>query len=150
MLKKVKQRNEGFTIIEVMIVLAIAGLIMLVVFLAVPALQRNARNTQRKNDVAQLLGAASEYVSNNAGSIAFANTDITGNVKPGYYSGTYLTVSALPSPVPAPSVDAVVIYTKAKCGTTPTADPITGTTRQYVAFYAVESASGTVKQCQDG
>ena len=42
-----KKRAEGFTIIEVLIVLAIAGLILLVVFLAVPALQRNARNTQR-------------------------------------------------------------------------------------------------------
>jgi prepilin-type N-terminal cleavage/methylation domain-containing protein len=50
MLHNLKKRNEGFTIIEVMIVLAIAGLIMLVVFLAVPALQRNSRNTQRNND----------------------------------------------------------------------------------------------------
>jgi prepilin-type N-terminal cleavage/methylation domain-containing protein len=37
--------RTGFTIIEVMIVLAIAGLILLIVFLAVPALEREARNT---------------------------------------------------------------------------------------------------------
>ena len=49
------KRDEGFTIIEVLIVLAIAGLIMLIVFLAVPALQRNSRNTQRTND-ASLIG----------------------------------------------------------------------------------------------
>jgi prepilin-type N-terminal cleavage/methylation domain-containing protein len=37
MLNKIQKRKEdGFTIIEVLIVLAIAGLIMLVVFLAVP------------------------------------------------------------------------------------------------------------------
>ena len=51
MLQNLKKRNQGFTIIEVMIVLAIAGLIMLIVFLAVPALQRNQRNTARKQDV---------------------------------------------------------------------------------------------------
>jgi prepilin-type N-terminal cleavage/methylation domain-containing protein len=39
-----QKREAGFTIIEVLIVLAIAALILLIVFLAVPALQRNARN----------------------------------------------------------------------------------------------------------
>ena len=48
MLSKLKKSNQGFTIIEVMIVLAIAGLILLIVFLAVPALQRNGRNTTKK------------------------------------------------------------------------------------------------------
>lgn len=65
---KLKKRQQGFTIIEVLIVLAIAGLIMLIVFLAVPALQRNSRNTQRKADVSALLGAWAEYVNNNNGS----------------------------------------------------------------------------------
>lgn len=40
--------SRGFTIIEVLIVLAIASLILLVVFLAVPALQRNSRNYERR------------------------------------------------------------------------------------------------------
>ncbi len=65
MLKKLKKDNKGFTIIEVMIVLAIAGLILLIVFLAVPALQRSARNTQRKNDVAAIGSALSSYSSDN-------------------------------------------------------------------------------------
>ncbi|HET6924597.1 MAG TPA: prepilin-type N-terminal cleavage/methylation domain-containing protein [Candidatus Saccharimonadales bacterium] len=68
MLKQLKTRkSEGFTIIEVLIVLAIAGLILLVVLLAVPALQRNARNTTIKNDASALAGGFSEYVSNNDG-----------------------------------------------------------------------------------
>lgn len=68
MLSKLKQRkSEGFTIIEVMIVLAIAGLIILIVLLAVPALQRNSRNTQVKNDATALTAAISEYKSNNDG-----------------------------------------------------------------------------------
>jgi type IV pilus assembly protein PilA len=68
MLQKNKtKRQEGFTIIEVLIVIAIAGLIILLVFLAVPALQRNSRNTQRKNDISAILAAMSEFSNNNNG-----------------------------------------------------------------------------------
>lgn len=67
MLQNIKKRNEGFTIIEVLIVLAIAGLILLIVFLAVPALQRNARNTSRKTDVAAIGSALSNFMDNNNG-----------------------------------------------------------------------------------
>ncbi len=61
-----KDKNQGFTIIEVLIVLVIAGLIMLIVFLAVPALQRNSRNTQRKTEASRILSGASEWRTNNA------------------------------------------------------------------------------------
>ena len=64
-LRALTKNKQGFTIIEVMIVLAIAGLIVLVVFLAVPALQRNSRNTQRKQDVQAVLGAIQEWISLN-------------------------------------------------------------------------------------
>jgi len=70
MLKTTNERTagqKGFTIIEVLIVLAIAGLILLIVFLAVPALQRNARNTAIKNDAASLAGGFAEYSANNDG-----------------------------------------------------------------------------------
>lgn len=65
---KNKLKNaSGFTIIEVLIVLAIAGLIMLIVFLAVPALQRNSRNTQRTNDASLVASAVNECLTNNNG-----------------------------------------------------------------------------------
>ncbi len=63
----IEHSNQGFTIIEVLIVLAIAGLILLIVFLAVPALQRNSRNTQRRTEAARLLAVTSEFVNNNGG-----------------------------------------------------------------------------------
>lgn len=69
MTKNYQHKNSGFTIIEVMIVLAIAGLIMLIVFLAVPALQRSSRNTQRKNDAAAVASAIANYIDNNGGSL---------------------------------------------------------------------------------
>jgi prepilin-type N-terminal cleavage/methylation domain-containing protein len=74
MLSNIRQRKEqkGFTIIEVLIVLAIAGLILLIVFLAVPALQRNSRNTQAKNAASSMLGAVSEFENNNNGAMPTA------------------------------------------------------------------------------
>jgi prepilin-type N-terminal cleavage/methylation domain-containing protein len=64
---KKKTNERGFTIIEVMIVLAIAGLIILIVLLAVPALQRNGRNTAIKNDASAVAAALNEFKSNNDG-----------------------------------------------------------------------------------
>lgn len=75
MLSKLRNKNEGFTIIEVLIVLAIAGLIMLIVFLAVPALQRNSRNNQRRNDASRVAAAVTECMSNRNNLIASCDTD---------------------------------------------------------------------------
>ena len=58
---------QGFTIIEVILVLAIAGLIFLMVFLALPALQRSRRNEQRKRDMGEIAGAIQNYRSANKG-----------------------------------------------------------------------------------
>ena len=58
-------KKRGFTIIEVVLVLAIAGLIFLMVFIALPALQRSQRDTQRKNDVARINTAIQDYISKN-------------------------------------------------------------------------------------
>ena len=58
---------EGFTIIEVVLVLAIAGLIFLMVFLALPALQRSQRDTQRKQDVAMVVTTLHNWKANNKG-----------------------------------------------------------------------------------
>ncbi len=60
-----KKTEKGFTIIEVALVLAIGALIFLVVFLAVPALQRNQRNDARKRDISNVVEAVTDYNSNN-------------------------------------------------------------------------------------
>jgi len=62
-----KSDKKGFTIIEVVLVLAIAGLIFIMVFTALPALQRGQRDTVRKNDVSKVLAAINSYQSNNRG-----------------------------------------------------------------------------------
>lgn len=61
--------KKGFTIIEVVLVLGIAGLIFLMVFIALPALQRNRRDTQRTSDISRLAAALTNYQTNNSGAI---------------------------------------------------------------------------------
>jgi prepilin-type N-terminal cleavage/methylation domain-containing protein len=71
---KLKNLNKGFTIIEVMIVLAIAGLILAIVFLAVPQLQRNSRDNARQSIVNRMKAELDTYSSNNQGRYPFATT----------------------------------------------------------------------------
>jgi len=68
--------KKGFTIIEVVLVLAIAGLIFLVVFLALPALQRNQRDTQRRNDLGRAVTAVTNWSANNNGAVPGNQDDI--------------------------------------------------------------------------
>lgn len=63
----VHKQEKGFTIIEVVLVLAIAGLIFLMVFIALPALQRNQRDTARKNDMSIISAAITSAKSANRG-----------------------------------------------------------------------------------
>ena len=61
--------KKGFTIIEVVLVLAIAGLIFLMVFIALPALQSSQRDTQRREDLARFSSQLNQYSANNRGKI---------------------------------------------------------------------------------
>ena len=66
-LRKLLKKDEGFTLVEVIIVLAIVGLIFVIIFLAVVAAQRGQRDTARKDDVHRLVAAALQYAGNNNG-----------------------------------------------------------------------------------
>lgn len=63
-----KKQTKGFTIIEVVLVLAIAGLIFLMVFIALPAMQRGQRDDARKRDVELIATAVTTFTGNNRGS----------------------------------------------------------------------------------
>ncbi len=68
----------GFTIIEVVLVLAIAGLIFMMVFIALPQLQRSQRDTQRRQDMADLQAAVTNFQTNNNGRIPAAGGNFDG------------------------------------------------------------------------
>lgn len=85
MSKQNNKTKQGFTIIEVVLVLAIAGLIFLMVFIALPALQRSQRDTQRRDDMARFLSQVNQFQANNAGNTPNTKAAAAGaNVKDAY------------------------------------------------------------------
>lgn len=74
--KLINRKQAGFTIIEVMIVLAIAGLILVVVLIAIPQLQRNQRDTARQNVASRLSTELGTYATNNGGAYPFEGSDL--------------------------------------------------------------------------
>jgi prepilin-type N-terminal cleavage/methylation domain-containing protein len=128
------RKAAGFTIIEVLIVLAIAGLIMLVVFLAVPNLQRNQRNTSRRASAARIATAVSNFVANNNGTVPSTSANVTSIIGdagtlsqyPGFaVAGTLATAAANSMSLVAAgagtpaaiSVDGMQLVTAGKCAT---------------------------------
>jgi prepilin-type N-terminal cleavage/methylation domain-containing protein len=146
--------SQGFTIIEVLIVLAIAGLILLVVFLAVPALQRNSRNTQYRTEASRILAGAQEFMNNNGGTLP-TNSDATtildnANSK----SITSLTVVNPGTAVAVtPTLTAATLETGVKCPTTVSGTSVTPVTasapaRGLILVYGIEKNDGTIlAQC---
>lgn len=157
MLKKLLNRKQqGFTIIEVMIVLAIAGLIMVVVLIAIPQLQRNQRNSARTADASRLGTAIQNWVTNNNGAVftAGANNDNltavindTGATMNQYEltAGTTFTVDAITAtPQTNTTLANLMVITGAKCGANGVAEP-TGS-RSFVILYAQENATANPQQ----
>ena len=158
MLKQYKSKDQkGFTIIEVLIVLAIAGLILLIVFLAVPALQRNSRTTQYKNGASAVLGAVNKFVNNNQGqqpttcaiaadgtvtiSGAAGTTAATGRTQAGF---TCAVGAALPAAGAATGAYTLILNQKCNGNTA-----ITAATRSAAIGFTVETNTSTIQQCVD-
>ena len=66
-MKRPRIVKNGFTLIEIVLVLTIAGLLLVVVFLAVSGAQRSRRDMVRKTDLSLLFGAMEAYTSNHNG-----------------------------------------------------------------------------------
>lgn len=170
MLNNIKQRKqEGFTIIEVMIVLAIAGLIMVVVFLAVPALQRSSRNNALETDANNVLTAVGDYTSNNGGTLPTAMGSVAAG-SPATPSNGTVTIGATSTNQTTAKVGTgtlsvqingttitngskvgvieIVTGTKGNCNATGTA--LSGndaSPRSYAVLYVAESGSGNILKC---
>lgn len=61
--------KRGFTIIEVTLVIAIAGLIFLMVFVALPGLRSSQRDAERREDITMFLENVKSYQTNNRGAL---------------------------------------------------------------------------------
>ena len=106
------KNQSGVTIVELMIVVAVAALIIVLVLVAAPALQRNARNSQRRNDIGAIKGQLTTVVANNNGQypdLSNFNTDVLGQIDQGLYTDDAATAktAALGTVVP---VEPTIIY----------------------------------------
>lgn len=156
-------QSKGFTIIETLIVLAIAATIFLVVFLAVSALDRSSRNTGRKDDAAAILAGVGDYASDNDGSLpttiavttaptyalSGAAGTVSSDVKLSHYTAANVTfdTAAAGTAIPTGTIttDKLVIDENSTCGTSSTA--VAGSTGAYAVVFTIESGSGYVQQC---
>ncbi len=152
---RTQKGTSGFTIIEVLIVLAIAGLILLIVFLAVPALQRNSRNTAIKTDVQNVLGGVAEYAGANNGTLPTNVLAVSGKVNYTGLAGTgtnptsiniqgsTVVGSTLVAPLAAtPALGTIAVSLGYRCDTTKSPRAIS-------AVYAIESSGPPIRLCQD-
>ena len=132
--------KKGFTIIEVVLVLAIAGLIFLMVFIALPNLQRSQRDTQRRNDYSALSAGLVQYMTNNNGKMPAACTatsaackslatllNSTGEGPSGNPYTVTVKVATAAGTETVSAVDGVTIIEKAQCGDLTAAASVGGT-----------------------
>ena len=160
-----KGGNKGFTIVETLIVLAIAATIIIVVLLAVPALQRQSRNTATivgATDVASGWTAevgnsngAAPGVTGSTGSILINTASYKVNSAIVTKVVTYQSVTTVAygttslgttgSTGDKIGVSTIALYTSATCPATTTGTSLTlaaGTTTQAAIVYSIEP--GTV------
>lgn len=148
--------SSGFTIIEEMIVLVIAAIIILIIFLAVPALQRNARNARRDHDAAILLQAIGECMINNGRNRLRCDSPAeissyvgTLSIFSGYHYGS------LNPPIDTisngPTADEPNWLFNLKCNSQRNHVIITYVPTEYVVGYMKESSNGSdMPTCIDG
>lgn len=159
-----RRPSRGFTLIETMIVVAVASLILLIVFVAIPALQHNLRNSQRRSDIHKLftgldatiayypLGTSISSCTGNQTSCWVRSYQLSQydshsiNV---YWYGTTGPRGVL-GPIPT-NIDQVYIANWYKCnsdGTPNFSDPnING--KSVIAMYYIETFGGTAQQCTE-
>lgn len=139
-------KPQGFTIIEVIVVLAVAGLIFIVVFLAMPAFQRGQRDSQRKADIGRFMAQITAYQSNNATSMPtsyaagsnFVTNYLTANqsFKDPATGSDYSITTPVASPTAAlPGEGQIFVYQSATCNTANASgvDPVSPTNNRVIA-----------------
>jgi prepilin-type N-terminal cleavage/methylation domain-containing protein len=145
-------KSGGFTIIEVMFVLAIAAIILITVLAAIPALQRGSRNNLRKQDVASILEDVSHYMLNNSANFPASGSEgqviNLSNLREyqsihdiNFYSVN--STNAAEPKGPVTNDDLVEVYNHELCDTTGGTSTNQGASyTDVVALYALENSNG--------
>jgi prepilin-type N-terminal cleavage/methylation domain-containing protein len=142
---KLLSKKEGFTLIEIVLVLAIAGLILVVVFLAVGGANRANRDVQRTNEAGALAADIESYARNNNGTYptttlpaSYTNNikDIDTNNAPVYSSADVTATTHV--------TDGIHYASGFKCNGNAM---VAGGVRNYAISYWSEQANGPI--CKD-
>lgn len=155
------QQRKGFTIIEVVLVLAIAALIILMVFIAWPALQRTQRDQARKSDVALIGSTISTFKSNNKGKLPsicelnklvfkqgtsiYQAVDCEGAAA--VTGSDIITQSTVANDDSAVGIKQVIIVPGGRCDGNKVLTG--GSPRQVALAFAVEANGTPMRQCQE-
>lgn len=143
-ISKHSRSKSGFTIIEVLIVLALAALIMLIVFLAVPALQRNWRNHQRRQDASVIFAAISDCMvanqnrtdaCNEASEVSLDTSSLS------MYTGFHYGVPVPGGPNVPPTMDEPSYQFGVKCNSDNTRAIPSNIPKQFVVSHLLEDNS---------
>ncbi|MCA9332407.1 type II secretion system protein [Candidatus Saccharibacteria bacterium] len=146
------KKQTGFTIVEVMIVLAIAGLVLLIIFLAIPALQRISRNNRRDNDARMIANAINECLTNNGNQIIKCQTanDIPLEVSSlSFFTGFHYGSDALNNSVPPTPEEPNWLFSL-RCTADGTWFLSSNPSHAFVVTYERENASSVQNRCIDG
>lgn len=137
----------------------------MIVFLAVPALQRNSRNTQLKNDVGSVLGYVNEFATNNGGTLPGS---ICSNATTGYVNMSATTTCTAPTATNnvgkvstgttvahgtaiSANLKTITVVFNTKCASATALESPTGNSpRSIAAAFRVETGGGDSTQCQEG
>ena len=152
-----KLNNKGFTIVEVLIVLAIAGAILAAILIAVPALQRNSRNTTLKRSATLLVSSIQEVEAANGGvpptswnsNVWKYGSGLTyANQVPSSVSST-ITVSTITSLPATFAASNIYIYFSALCSNN-TATTTGASASNIAVLYTVETGGINGSGCVQG
>ena len=160
-----RRHSQGFTIIEALIVLAMASFIMMIIFLAIPALQRTKNNTLRRRDVSFIASQRVQYNLDNQTAIVLGGYDCSLPLTTKLFC-TYLAKSLTyydldnvtfhnsgatpPTTIPTiTDLDHVLTDTYFKCNDDGSTVSVAQNARYMIVLYAIETTAGPVQQCYE-
>jgi len=141
-MKRLQNKQTGFTLIEVVLVLAIGALIILMALLAFNGASRSRRDTARTDAAGQLAAALEQSAANSGGSYPASQADLD-----------KITTTAMQDPktqtkpvfAAGASADTKIVYTSgASCGTDGKTFTTGAGTGSYAITYRQESNTTTV------
>ena len=140
-MKKLQNKQKGFTLLEILLVVAIIAILAGIVIVAInPGKQlADTKNSQRRADVSTILNAAYQYSIDNSGSLpSTIPTDATCDTATNEICVTGGTCTGL--------VDLSDLTTNEKYLTAMPTDP-TGASTNGTGYFIAQSANGRVTVC---